>query len=234
MEKERETGAGTEADQLPERDRVETIRLLIADDHPVFLEGLEAILGSVPDFEIAGTARSGLEAIRLAESLQPDVVLMDVHMPEMNGIDATREMIKTSPHMGILMLSMLEDDASVFSAMRAGARGYLLKGSRRREIIRAVYAAADGESIFSAAIARRMMYYFDDQRAQPQLDAFPQLTARENEILAILAKGHNNAEIGAMLGLRPKTIRNHVSNILNKLQVADRANAIIMARESGL
>ena len=212
----------------------ETIRLLLADDHPVFLEGLTSILGTVPDFEIAGTARSGLEAIRLAESLQPDVVLMDVHMPEMNGIDATREMIKTSPHMGILMLSMLEDDASVLSAMRAGERGYLLKGARRREIIRAGDAAADGESIFSAAIARRMMYYFDDQRRQLQPEAFPQLTARENEILAIQAKGHNNAEIGAMLGLRPKTVRNHVSNILNKLQVADRANAIIVARESGL
>ncbi len=217
-----------------DREAKETIRIMLADDHPTFLEGLTAILGSVPDFELAGMARTGREAVQLAERLQPDVVLMDVHMPEMNGIDATREIAKTSPHMGILMLSMLEDDASVFSAMRAGARGYLLKGARRREIIRAVYAAADGESIFSAAIARRMMYYFDDQRRQPHLEAFPELTARENEVLAIIARGHNNAEVAAMLGLRPKTVRNHVSNILNKLQVADRANAIIVARESGL
>jgi DNA-binding NarL/FixJ family response regulator len=217
-----------------EHDKIDTIRILLADDHPMFLEGLTSILNSVVDFEILGAATTGREAVKLAEQWQPDIILMDVHMPELNGIDATREIIHTSPHIGVLMLSMLEDDFSVFSAMRAGARGYLLKGSRRREIVRAVYAAADGEAIFSAALARRMMYYFDAQQLQAQIDVFPQLTVREREILALIAKGHNNTDIGSQLGLRPKTVRNHVSNILNKLQVVDRSHAIILARESGL
>jgi len=217
-----------------DREEQEPIRLLLADDHPVFLEGLLSILGPVPDFEISGVAGTGREAVSLAEQLQPDVVLMDVHMPELNGIDAVREIIRTSPHIGILMLTMLDDDVSVFSAMRAGARGYLLKGSRGREIVRAVYAAADGESIFSASLARRMMYYFDSQRGAANADVFPELTARERELLELIAQGRSNPEIGTMLGLRPKTVRNHVSNILSKLQVADRSHAIILARESGL
>ncbi|MCD9020368.1 response regulator transcription factor [Cohnella silvisoli] len=217
-----------------EPEESDSIRILLADDHPVFVEGLISILRAAPDFEVVGIARTGREATRLAEQYQPDIVLMDVHMPELNGIDSTREIIRTSPHIGVLILSMLEDDYSIFSAMRAGARGYLLKGARSREIIRAVYAAADGESIFSAAIARRMMYYFNEHNHQSQADVFPQLTSREREVLSFIAKGHNNTDIGSLLGLRPKTVRNHVSNILNKLQVVDRSQAIIMARESGL
>jgi DNA-binding NarL/FixJ family response regulator len=217
-----------------EREENEKIRILLADDHPMFLEGLVSILGASPDFEVVGVAKTGKEVVDLAEQLQPDIVLMDVHMPEQNGIESTRAIIRTSPHISVLILSMLEDDYSIFSAMRAGARGYLLKGARGREIVRAVHAAADGESIFSAAIARRMMHYFGEHDRSAQADAFPQLTSREREVLTSIAKGHNNADIGVQLGLRPKTVRNHVSNILNKLQVADRSRAMVMARESGL
>jgi DNA-binding NarL/FixJ family response regulator len=193
------------------------------------------ILRGVSDIDIVGTAATGREAIALAEALQPDVVLMDVHMPDGNGVEAARAIRETSPHIAVLMLTMLEDDATVFSAMRAGARGYLLKGARGREIVRAVYAAADGESIFSPALARRMMYYFESFRPpEAEADAFPQLTAREKEVLTLIAQGRGNAEIGGLLGLAPKTVRNHVSNVLNKLQVADRARAIVVARESGL
>lgn len=211
----------------------DTVRIVIADDHPVFLEGLLLILQSVEDFEVVGVASSGKEAADLAESLQPDVMLMDVHMPDGSGIDATRDIIRTSPHIAVFMLTMLDDDATVFAAMRAGARGYLLKGARRREIIRAVYAAADGESMFSAALAKRMMVYFDSFRPQERPDLFPELTAREREVLELIAQGRSNADIGTALGLRPKTVRNHVSNILNKLQAADRSHAIVLARESG-
>ncbi|WP_309121720.1 response regulator transcription factor [Paenibacillus sp.] len=211
------------------------IAILLADDHPIYLEGLAMIVGGVPDFDIVGAAKSGREAVELAEALQPDVVLMDVHMPDGNGIDSTRDIVKASPHIAVLMLTMLEDDATVFSAMRAGARGYLLKGARGREIVRAIYAAADGESIFGAALASRMMYYFESFRPpEAESDAFPQLTAREKEVLALVAQGRGNAEIGGLLGLAPKTVRNHVSNVLNKLQVADRSRAIVVARESGL
>lgn len=217
-----------------ERDVTEAIRILLVDDHPVFLDGLLLILEVVDNFEVLGTAATGGEAVRLAEELQPDIILMDVHLPDLNGIEAVRQIIKTSPHIGILMLTMLEDDTSVFTAMRAGARGYLLKGARRREIIRAIYAAADGESIFSPAIARRMMYYFDAQNMQVNRGIFPELTPREREILSLIAKGQNNGSIASAMALRPKTVSNHVSNILNKLQVADRAQAIILARESGM
>ncbi|MFC5701952.1 response regulator [Cohnella faecalis] len=217
--------------ELPSSTDLERIRILLADDHPVYRDGLTSILRSVPEFEVVGEAETGLEAVALAERLQPDVVLMDVHMPEMNGIDSARAITRASPHIGILMLSMLDDDASVFSAMRAGARGYLLKGSRRREIIRAVFAAADGEAIFSPVIAKRMIYYFDSQSRSAAEEAFPELTEREREALDLIAQGLNNADIAAKLGLRTKTVRNHVSNILNKLQVSDRAHAIVLARE---
>jgi DNA-binding NarL/FixJ family response regulator len=213
----------------------DTLRVLLADDHPLFRDGLMSMLNSESDIEVIGQASNGEEAIRMAEQLQPDIILMDVSMPEKNGIEATREISRTSPHVGILILTMFEDDATVFSAMRAGARGYLLKGASKEEIVRALLAVGGGEAIFSAAIARRMMFYFDTIMMQkPAAPLFPELTEREREILEWIARGQQNAEIARKLGVALKTVRNHVSNILNKLQVVDRAQAILVAREAGL
>lgn len=210
----------------------EKLRIMLADDHPMFREGLLASLDG--PFEIVGTASDGEEAVHLAEKLQPDVILMDVSMPGMNGIEATREIVRQSPHIGILILTMFDDDASVFSAMRAGARGYLLKGANKQEIVRALQAVGDGEAIFGSRIAHRMMYYFDAMAGNAAVPPFPELTEREREVLEWIATGQENAAIARKLGVSLKTLRNHVSNILNKLQVADRAQAILMAREAGL
>lgn len=213
----------------------ERLRLLLADDHPMYREGLMSILQSEETFEVVGQASDGIEAVRLAESLQPDVILMDVSMEGMNGIEATREIIATSPHIGVLMLTMFDDDSSVFSAMRAGARGYLLKGAQKEEIVRAVSVVGNGEAIFSAVIARKMMFYFDDMVNQTSGSVlFPQLTEREREVLGWIARDLSNAEISRRLGLSLKTVRNHVSNILSKLQAADRTHAVILAKEAGL
>jgi DNA-binding NarL/FixJ family response regulator len=214
----------------------ERLRLLLADDHPMFCEGLISTLQSVETFEVVGQAPDGETAVRLAEQLQPDVVLMDVNMPGMNGIEAARAIIAASPHIGILMLTMFDDDSSVFAAMRAGARGYLLKGAQKEEIVRAIQAVGDGEAIFSAVIARKMMFYFDVVVNKPKSNAalFPQLTEREREVLDWIAHGLSNAEIAHKLGLSLKTVRNHVSNLLSKLQAADRAQMILIAREAGL
>ena len=210
------------------------LRVLIADDHPVFRDGLRVLLGSVPDTEVAGQAATGDEAIALAETLQPDVILMDIKMPGVNGIEATRRILYTSPHIGVLVLTMFEDDDSVFAAMRAGARGYLLKGADQEDILRAIRAVAGGEAIFGPGIAQRLIRYFAAPRSFGPPQAFPDLTEREREILRLIAQGDNNAEIAARLVLSPKTVRNHVSNIFNKLQVADRAQAMLRAREAGL
>ncbi len=207
------------------------IRVLIADDNPRFRQGLRALLQAVPELELAGEASSGTDAVALAVRLQPDVILMDIKMPDMHGIEATRRILETSPHIGILMLTMVEDDDSVFAAMRAGARGYLLKGALKAEILRAIRGVSSGEAIFGPAIARRLMDYFATARASP---AFPDLTGREQEILALMAEHLANPEIAARLALSPKTVRNIVSSIFNKLQVADRAAAIVRARDAGL
>lgn len=212
----------------------ERLRILLADDHPMFLEGLASNLQGEEELEVAGQAADGNEAVRLAELLQPDVILMDVNMPGKNGIEATREIIRTSPHIGILILTMFDDDASVFSAMRSGARGYLLKGAQKEEIVRAIHAVGDGEAIFSATIARKMMFYFDAIVNKTENVQFPQLTAREREVLQWIAHDLSNVNIARKLGLSLKTVRNHVSNILSKLQAADRAQAILIAREAGL
>jgi DNA-binding NarL/FixJ family response regulator len=188
----------------------------------------------LPGVEVVGEAVSGNDTIKQAAALQPDVILMDLQMPDLNGVEATRHILEMSPHIGILMLTMFEDDDSVFAAMRTGARGYLLKGADRGEIGRAIQAVSSGEAIFSPAIAHRLMQYFAAVTSQVRLPAFPQLTEREHEILGLIAQGQSNADIANRLYLSLKTVRNHVSNIFNKLQVADRAQAIILARNAGL
>jgi DNA-binding NarL/FixJ family response regulator len=212
---------------------VESIRILIADDHTLFREGLRALLVSVPDIEVVGEAASGPETLSQADALQPDVILMDLQMPDLNGIEATRRILRTHPHMGIIMLTMFQDDDSVFSAMRAGARGYVLKGADQSVLLRAVRAVANGESLFSPEIAERLIHFFANLTPAAPADIFPELTAREREILTLIAQGDTNADIAAKLTLSIKTVRNHVSNIFSKLQVADRVQAAIRAREAG-
>ena len=209
-----------------------TIRVLIADDHQPFREGLLRLLELIPEAEGVGEAADGDEAVRQAHKIQPDVIMMDLHMPRLNGIEATRQLRETSPHIGILVLTMFEDDESIFAAMRAGARGYLLKGADRGEIGRAITAVSHGEAIFSAAVAQRLMQYFSAARTPEQ--AFPELTEREREVLELIGQGQNNAAIAQRLVLAPKTVRNHVSRVFTKLQVADRGQAIIRARDAGL
>jgi DNA-binding NarL/FixJ family response regulator len=213
---------------------MEPIRILIADDHPHFRDGLRALLVSDSDLEVVGEAGDGEEAISLAADLQPDVILMDLGMPGVGGIEATRRILRTSPHIAILVISMFEDEDSVFAALQAGARGYLLKGALKAEILRSIRAVVSGEAIFGPAIARRLMKYFAAPRPSAPPDAFPELTEREHEILELIARHETNPEIAKRLYLSPKTVRNHVSNIFTKLQVADRAQAIIRAREAGL
>jgi DNA-binding NarL/FixJ family response regulator len=213
---------------------VEPIRILVADDHPHFRDGLRALLLSAPDLEVVGEAEDGEKAISLAARLQPDVILMDLNMPGTGGIEATRRILRTSPHISILVISMFEDDDSVFAALQAGARGYLLKGALKAEILRAIRAVTSGEAIFGPSIAKRLMNYFATPHPSAPKDAFPELTEREYEILALIARHQTNPEIARRLHLSPKTVRNHVSNIFTKLQVSDRAQAIIRAREAGL
>jgi len=211
----------------------EPIRILIADDHTLFRDGLRALFNSLPDTEVVGEAATGAEAVTQAEQLQPDVVLMDIQMPGVNGIEATRQIVRTSPHVGVIVVTMFEDDDSVFAAMRAGARGYVLKGAGQEEMLRAIRAVAQGEALFGAGIATRLMNFFTAPRTGAP-DVFPDLTEREREILDLIARGYNNADIARELVISIKTVRNHVSNIFSKLQVADRAEAIIRARDAGL
>ena len=210
----------------------EPIRVLIADDHPLFRDGLFALLTDAPDTEPAGVATTGSEAVELALSAQPDVVVMDLHMPGLDGIEATRRITADSPHIAVVVLTMFDDDDSIFAALRAGARGYLLKGADREQIHSAVRAAASGEIVFGAQLAARMLAYF--AAAPAPASVFPQLTGREREVLDLVAQGRANPAIAVRLGLTQKTVRNHVSNILTKLQVADRAQAVVRAREAGL
>ena len=210
----------------------EPIRVLIADDHPLFRDGLTALLTDETDTELAGAATTGTEAVDLARDTQPDVVVMDLHMPGLNGIEATRRIVADSPHIAVLVLTMFDDDDSIFAALRAGARGYLLKGADREQIRRAIQAAASGEIIFGADLAARMLGFFTTSSTPPPV--FPQLTDRERQVLELVAQGRANVAIAARLSLSHKTVRNHVSNILTKLQVADRAQAIVQARDAGL
>jgi RNA polymerase sigma factor (sigma-70 family) len=213
---------------------MEPIRVLIADDHPLFRDGLRAMLVAAAETELVGEATTGDEAIAQAADQQPDVLLMDLQMPGTNGIEATRLIRQTSPHIAILVVTMFSDDDSVFAALRAGAQGYVLKGADRAELLRAITAVSRGEAIFSPAIAQHLMRHFATLSAERMPNVFPELTDRERVILELIAQGRSNSEIAHRLVLSPKTVRNHISNILSKLQVTDRAQAIIRAREAGL
>ncbi|MEV4516037.1 response regulator transcription factor [Dactylosporangium sp. NPDC049525] len=210
------------------------VRVLIVDDHAHFRAGLRALLATTDEVEVCGEAASGEEALTALPRCQPDVVLLDLAMPGMGGITATQRILETNPHVRVLVLSMADDDDSVFAALRAGARGYVLKGARRVEIIRAVRVVADGEAIFGPVIATRLMGYFANVDREPPAATIPGLTQREHEILTLVAQHLTNPQIAARLGLSQKTVRNHVSNVFAKLQVADRAQAIDLAREAGL
>lgn len=212
----------------------DVLRVLIADDHPIFRNGMRALLTSAAGIEVVGEAAAGDAAIAAATELQPDVVLMDLQMPGIGGVEATRQILLASPHIRVLVVTMFEDDYSVFTAMRAGARGYVVKGATPDEMLRAIRAVGSGEAIFSPAIAVRLMSFFAAPRPAVPAQTFPELSDREREILDLVARGANNAEIANRLVLSPKTVRNHVSNIFSKLQVADRAHAIIRGREAGL
>ncbi len=209
------------------------INILIADDHPVFRFGLRALLEAQKDMIVMGEAKSGVEAVQMAQSLQPDLLLMDINMPELNGIEATKQITATEPHPAVLIITMFDDD-TVFTAMQAGAQGYLLKGAQGDETLRAIRAVANGEVIFSLGVAERMMKFFMRGSRAAASEPFPELTPREREILQLLATGLTNTAIAEELFLSPKTIRNQVSNIFGKLQVASRSEAIIKAREAGL
>ena len=214
-----------------------TIRVLIADDHLFYREGVRTLLNTAEGIEIVGEASNGHEVVARAVELQPHIILMDLKMPGPNGIDATRQIIQKQPNVGILVVTMFDDDESVFAVMRAGARGYILKDADQEELVRAVTAVFRGEAIFSPAIAQRMMNYFSNlsREGRSKADtAFPELTERELDILELIAQGHGNPAIANKLSLSVKTVQNYVSNILNKLQVVDRSEAIVRAREKGL
>jgi DNA-binding NarL/FixJ family response regulator len=210
------------------------LRIVVADDHPLYRRGLAALLSAQDGWDVVAEAPDGVGAVVAAHEQQPDVVLMDLSMPGIDGIEATRRIVATSPHVAVLVLTMYDDDGSVFAAMRAGARGYLLKGADQGEIVRAVAAMGDGEAIFGASVAARILEFFAAPRPRGTEVVFPQLTAREHEVLDLIAAGRSNAELAKVLVLSPKTVRNHVSNIFTKLQVADRAHAIVVARDAGL
>jgi DNA-binding NarL/FixJ family response regulator len=213
---------------------VERLRVLIADDHTLFRYGMHGLLSTQPDIEVVGEATAGEEALALAGELQPDVVLMDIKMPGINGIEATRRILEDHPHVRILMVTMFEDDASVFTAMRAGARGYVLKDAAKDDVLSAIRTVGRGGAVFSSGIAARLMDFFTTTRPAVPREAFPTLTEREREMLHLMAQGASNAEISHLLSLSVKTVANYVSNILHKLQVADRKGAIARAREAGL
>lgn len=209
------------------------ITVLIADDHPLFRKGLRALLAAVPQVTVVGEAAGGVEAVRLAEQLQPDLVLMDLQMPAGDGLTAIRHLAASSPHIHILVLTMFEDDRSVFTALRAGARGYALKDTDDEEMTRCILAVGHGEAIFSPAIATRISAFFSG-RPTPAPEPFPQLTRSERNVLDLVAEGLSNDAIAASLSLSPKTVRNYVSSVFGKLHVASRAQAIVRARDAGL
>ena len=210
----------------------EAWRVLVADDHPVFRGGLRAIVDSTEDMTVVAEARDGAEAVELAALHEPDLVLMDLHMPVLGGIEATRRILAASPDVRVLVLTMVERDDAVMAAMRAGARGYVVKGSDRDEVLRAIRAVGAGDAIFSSGIADRLASLLV---AGPSTSrAFPDLTERERQVLEWLARGLTNAEIAGELGISLKTVRNNVSNVFTKLEVSGRTQAAVKAREAGM
>jgi DNA-binding NarL/FixJ family response regulator len=208
------------------------IRLVVADDHGIVREGLGALLSAHDGYDLVGTAATGAEAVRAAVTSHPDVLVMDIQMPDLGGIEATREISRVAPDVAVLMLTMFDDDESVFAAMRAGARGYVLKGAAPENVVRAIAAVAAGEAIFGPGIARSALTYLSQSPTEQV--AFPQLTPREREVLELIAAGLGNAGIGSKLGLATATVGNHITSIFAKLQVASRAEAIVRARSAGL
>lgn len=207
-------------------------RVMVVDDHPVFRAGLCAIIDGAPDLTVVAEATTGLEAVELAASTRPDVVLMDLQMPDLGGVEATRRILDQAPTTRVLVLTMIDRDAALAASLRAGARGYLLKGADRTEVINAIRAVASGEAVLSAQMADRLPALLT---ATPQSRTdFPNLTARENQILTLLAEGRDNADIAHELALSLKTVRNYVSSILTKLEVPGRAQAVVKARDAGM
>jgi DNA-binding NarL/FixJ family response regulator len=209
-------------------------RVLLVDDHPLFLDGVRAALSTAPDVDVVGEASTAAEAVELAGSLRPDVVLMDLNLPDRSGIDATRDVLETSPETHVLVITMSADDDAVVAAMRAGARGYVVKGAGRQDLVQAVTTVAVGGAVFSPTVAARLGTYFSGLAAQPGRELFPQLTERERQVLDLIARGLDNRRIARELFLSEKTVRNHISTVLTKLDAPDRADAIARARRAGL
>jgi DNA-binding NarL/FixJ family response regulator len=210
------------------------LRVLIADDHPLFRDGMRGLLATQPDIEVAGEAMTGEEAVRMVAELEPDVVLMDIKMPGLGGIEATRRILGENPRARVLVVTMFEDDATVFTAMRSGARGYVLKDDDKDDVLGAIRTVGRGGAVFGPGVAMRLTDFLTRARSAVPRESFPTLTDREREILLLMAKGASNPEIARLLSLSSKTVANYVSNILHKLQVADRKEATMRAHEAGL
>jgi len=213
---------------------VSTTRVVVADDHPTFRRGLHALFDSLDDVDVVGEAKDGEAAVALAGQLLPDVVVMDLNMPGVNGVEATRRIVAANPSVAVLVLTMLDEDESVFAAMRAGARGYVVKGADTDDVLRALESVARGDAVFGPAVATRVLSYLTRPLSARDPILFPELSEREREVLELIARGHSNSDIARKLVISPKTVRNHVSNVFTKLQVTDRGEAIVRARDAGL
>ena len=210
------------------------VRVVLADDHPMVRYGITAVLADAPEVEVVGEAADGESLLAAVAEHRPDVVVTDLDMPGMGGAEATARLRTSHPDLAVLVLTLHEDDESLFAALRAGARGYLLKGADRSELVRAIQSVASGEAVYGAAVATRIVQFFTGAREEYAAQVFPELTERERDVLGLIASGRRNSEIATALGLSDKTVRNHVSNVLLKLQVPDRTAAALKARESGL
>jgi DNA-binding NarL/FixJ family response regulator len=208
--------------------------VLVADDHPTFRRGLSALLETLEEFTVVGEASDGESVVAMAGELKPDVVVMDLNMPGVNGVEATRRIVAQHPDAAVLVLTMLDEDESVFAAMRAGARGYVVKGADTDDVVRALESVARGDAVFGPAVATRVLSYLTRPLSARDPVLFPELSDREREVLELIARGRSNIDIARELVLSPKTVRNHVSSVFTKLQVSDRAEAIVRARKAGL